>query len=46
MLKIENCTKKFRKKKALDGFGAQIEGHGAFGLLGPNGAGISCTSPY
>lgn len=39
MLKIENCTKKFKRKRALDGFSAQIDGRGAFGLLGPNGAG-------
>lgn len=38
MLNIKDCTKTFKKKKALDGFTVQM-GHGVYGLLGPNGAG-------
>jgi len=38
MLKLTECRKSFKKKKALDGFNLSIE-NGIFGLLGPNGAG-------
>lgn len=38
MLKLENCTKKFKKLKALDNFTADFK-TGVYGLLGPNGAG-------
>ena len=38
MLKITDCTKVFKKKKALDNFSAEL-GYGIYGLLGPNGAG-------
>lgn len=38
MLKIDNCTKRFKKKCALNGFSAELE-NGVYGLLGPNGAG-------
>lgn len=38
MLKIDKCTKSFKKNKALDEFTAELE-TGVYGLLGPNGAG-------
>lgn len=38
MLKITNCTKKFKKLKALDNFSMDFD-NGVYGLLGPNGAG-------
>lgn len=38
MLKLNNCTKTFKKKRALDGFSLEMKS-GIYGLLGPNGAG-------
>ncbi len=38
MLKLNNCTKTFKKKRALDCFSLEFE-PGVYGLLGPNGAG-------
>jgi ABC-2 type transport system ATP-binding protein len=38
MLKIQNLTKKFRGRKALDNLNVSF-GEGIYGLLGPNGAG-------
>lgn len=37
-LTIDGVTKRFGKKKALNGFSAELE-NGVYGLLGPNGAG-------
>lgn len=37
-IEVNNLTKKFGKKKALDGLSLSIE-EGVYGLLGPNGAG-------
>lgn len=38
MIKIKDCTKKFKKKNALDHFSVDLD-YGVYGLLGPNGAG-------
>lgn len=38
MLKLEKCTKKFKKTTALNEFSCEL-GHGVYGLLGPNGSG-------
>lgn len=38
MLTIKECTKIFKKRKAIDGLSMQFE-NGVYGLLGPNGAG-------
>jgi ABC-type multidrug transport system ATPase subunit len=40
-IEIQNVTKKFADKTALDDFTLTIESGGAFGLVGPNGAGKS-----
>jgi ABC-2 type transport system ATP-binding protein len=42
-LSIENLTKKFDDKVALDGLCLQIQKGELFGLLGPNGAGKTTT---
>ncbi len=38
MVELRNCTKAFKKRRAVDGFSMQF-GNGVYGLLGPNGAG-------
>lgn len=38
MLKLKNCSKSFKKTKALNDFSCEFE-HGIYGLLGPNGSG-------
>ncbi len=38
MLKLKNCTKKFKKINTVDDFTMEFE-KGIYGLLGPNGAG-------
>lgn len=38
MLKIKNCSKSFKKTKALNNFSCDFE-EGVYGLLGPNGSG-------
>lgn len=38
MLKIKNCSKSFKKTKALNDFSCDFE-EGVYGLLGPNGSG-------
>ncbi len=38
MLKLNECTKRFKKINAVDGFSMEFE-KGVYGLLGPNGAG-------
>lgn len=39
MLKIENVTKQYAEKLALDGVSFEVPDKSIFGLLGPNGAG-------
>jgi ABC-2 type transport system ATP-binding protein len=39
LLKVDNLTKKYGRKKALDGFTLNIESGKIVGLLGPNGSG-------
>jgi ABC-2 type transport system ATP-binding protein len=39
LLKVESLTKKYGRKKALDGFTLNIESGKIVGLLGPNGSG-------
>lgn len=39
LLQAENLTKKYGKKKALDGFSLHVERGKIVGLLGPNGSG-------
>ena len=38
MLILKNCTKSFKKTKALNDFSCEFK-HGIYGLLGPNGSG-------
>ena len=39
IIQIDNLTKKYKKKKALDGFTLDIEKGKIIGILGPNGSG-------
>lgn len=38
VLILKNCTKSFKKTKALNDFSCEFK-HGIYGLLGPNGSG-------
>ena len=42
-LKVENVSKSFGLKKAVDNISFEIKEPGVFGLLGTNGAGKSTT---
>src|SRR3954470_8169125 len=43
MIRIENLTKTFGMKKAVDGISFSVERGEVLGFLGPNGAGKSTT---
>ena len=43
MIKVENLTKIFGTKRAVDGVSFSVERGGVLGFLGPNGAGKSTT---
>ncbi len=43
IVKVTNVTKKYGKKKAVDGIGFEIKEGEIFGILGPNGAGKTTT---
>ncbi|HSX23504.1 MAG TPA: ABC transporter ATP-binding protein [Candidatus Saccharimonadales bacterium] len=43
IVKVDNITKKYGKKKAVDGISFDIKKGEIFGILGPNGAGKTTT---
>ena len=43
MIKVENLTKTFGIKRAVDGISFSVERGEVLGFLGPNGAGKSTT---
>ena len=46
MIKLQNITKSFKDKKALDNLSLSVNSGEIYGLLGANGAGKSTTSIY
>ncbi len=43
IITVENLTKSFKQRKALDGISFSIQRGGIFGFVGPNGAGKTTT---